>query len=374
MATVTLQEVFGELQGDADEAQEFLRWWFNKPDRFSIVSIDGYGKVYNLTYKLDPICLAIKDHWDKMIADHTNAYFVTATTQAEDGEGYNRPKKHQFKALRGVYADIDRKPGSFETWEQIEAFIDSLPQKPNAIVRTGENGGAHLYWKVKDINNLDPKEAGIRWWSLLQHHAPEGVEIDRLIDVQTRLLRIPGSIRWPKKDEDRNPERVTIEYTDAEQMDSSMLVYLTADTYKESQERIKRNKAQETAIVDNLLEISAPTGRWNRKLLLSLVDEIVNEGMTWEEILEPEGWTKTGDGEEGETQWKRPGGPEVNARSATVGFEDPNACMSLLSESPDSGLLDLKENEVSLSKWRVLLRLRFNDNVQDALEWITENV
>ena len=46
--------------------------------------------------------------------------------------------------------------------------------------------------------------------------------------------------------------------------------------------------------------------------------------------------------------------------------------MSLMSTSRETGLLDLLEAQIPLTKWRVLVRLSFNDDYDAAMKWVDE--
>ena len=97
----------------------------------------------------------------------------------------------------GVWADLDVKPGGFETEAEILALLDKVPIEPTAIVLTG-SGGVHAYWRFTTPVHCElGGKLSLMWWSLLSELAAP-VGIDRLCDP-SRILRIPGTLRWPKK-------------------------------------------------------------------------------------------------------------------------------------------------------------------------------
>jgi hypothetical protein len=85
--------------------------------------------------------------------------------------------------------------------------------------------------------------------------------------------------------------------------------------------------------------------------------------MSWAEILEPYGWTWQRELRDGSNEWARPGRDE---RSAVVDYED-SPVMSLLSMADETGLADLKDAGIPLTKYRVLWRLKFNDQDDDSM-------
>ena len=97
-----------------------------------------------------------------------------------------------------------------------------------------------------------------------------------------------------------------------------------------------------------------------------MIDELAEEYLDWAEILEGYGWTYFREGGDGSEEWTRPGGV---GKSATVNWpESPESPMSLFSDDPSTGLADLKEAEIHLTKWRVFLRLVHGDDVWAALD------
>lgn len=368
---------FAGTEVDPEAAETFLKWWFTATDKTTIVTLSDTESPKNYTYDRETLIKAIKERMEDMCAEGRNLYYVTATTtgsQSDHKKGRTRPKAKEFKALKGVWIDLDVKENAFPSMEAAEDFVKNLPEQPGAIVRTG-SGGLHLYWRVKKLSDIPADEVGLRWWSYIQSLAPEGVEIDRLTDVKTRLLRLPGSVRWPsrKKDGDSlKAHQVTVEYTGAPDLTADTVSFLTEETYEKAHAHVVERQATEEALLDDLAANLTDLGPWGRRIALTLMDELVEQGLSWTDVLEPVGWTITkGTDGSGEVVWSRPGG---SPRSATTGEPEEDSGMSLLSGSPDTGLLDLYEAEVRLTKWRVLLRLHFNDDLDAALEWVTENV
>lgn len=355
-----------------DEAVKWMKFWFKPSDITSIVGL-GDGSPQALTFNRDTLIKYIEKDFDKLTGDGTNVYFMTATAQKAQqkrSDSSHRTKKQDFKAMRGVWVDLDcGKEGAFESPEAVDEFIESLVPKPGAIVKTG-SGGAHVYWKIKDPNNIVVDEAGLRWWSYIQSLAPEGVSIDRLTDVKTRILRLPGSVRWPKPGEDAKPKQVVVRYTDAPAINADDILMYSETSYPEAQNDAKKRRAHLDRVSTELGQYAAALGPWSMATILADIDTMVHSAITWQELLESHGWTCLGNSGNA-VLWQRPGSDQ---KSATTDYEgDATRAMSLLSDSPDTGLLDLKENDEPISLWRAVLRLNFNDNVAEALDWIAEN-
>lgn len=377
---MAVSEAIKPLEGtevDPEVAETFLKWWFTATDKTTLVTLSDTEAPKNYTYDRETLIKAIHGAMEDMCAEGRNLYYVTATTtgsQSDHKRGRTRPKAKEVKALKGVWIDLDVKENAFPSVEAVEEFAKSIPEQPGAIVRTG-SGGLHLYWRVKKLSEIPLDEVGLRWWSYIQSLAPEGVEIDRLTDVGTRLLRLPGSVRWPsrKKDGDSlQAHSVTVEYTGAPDLTADTVSFLTEETFEAAHAHVVKRQEAEQLLTDDLGDKLSNLGPWGKRIALTLMDELVEQRLTWSDVLVPKGWTITkGVDGSGEVVWSRPGG---SARSATTGEPEEDSGMSLLSGSPDSGLLDLYEAHTRLSKWRVLLRLHFNDDLDAALEWITENV
>lgn len=354
------------------EAVKWMKFWFKPTDITSIVGL-GDGPPQAFTFNRDTLIKYIEKDFEKITANGTNLYFMTATAQKRQEkarDSSHRTKAKDFKAMRGVWVDLDcGKDGAFQTPEAVDAFIEGLVPKPGAIVKTG-SGGAHVYWAVKDPSNIVVEEAGLRWWSYIQSQAPEGVSIDRLTDVKTRILRLPGSLRWPKPGEDANPKQVVVSYTGAPAINADDIVMYSETSYPAAQKDAQKRRAHLDRVSTELGQHAAALGPWNMATILSDIDEMVHSAITWQELLESHGWTCLGNSGNA-VLWQRPGSDQ---KSATTDYEgDATRAMSLLSDSPDTGLLDLKENDEPISLWRAVLRLNFDDNVAAALDWIAEN-
>lgn len=367
--STTFGELYGSVHHDPKEIATFLNWWFRKGDLVNATYIleGGKKKVITDGKVLEELIDDLSDPTFKtefLDKFPFNAYFTTSASNklyVEDTE--HRPTKADCKALRGVYADVDVKDGVFDSSEAVREWIDTLAVKPGAIVWTG-SGGAHLYWKVKGLGEVPMSEVGKRWWSYLDSTTPEGVVIDRLTDVETRILRIPGTTRFPKPRETIALKPVTLELTKEPVMDVEMFRSLTDHGLEQYATRIQHTTESVEDIDKQLFEL-AGEGTWSRLIILSSIEELIPEYFTWDEILENAGWELYRSGSEGRREWSRPDKP---GKAAVTDWEESPDVMSLFSWSEDTGLSDLYEADVTLTMWRVYLRLRHHDDVESAVK------
>lgn len=371
--SIRFGDLVGEVHHDPEAIETFLRWWFRKGDLVNLTFIrEGRNKkVITNGGTLDEVIESLKEpEFKSEFLDKYdfNAYFTTsASKKTYTADSEHRPTKEDCKALRGVWADVDLKPGVFDSEEDISAWLHSLAVRPGAIVRTG-SGGMHLYWKVKGLSGIPVGEVGKRWWSYLDSTTPDGVVIDRLTDVETRILRIPGTTRFPKPKEMIPRMPVTVEITGDGPMDIETFKELTDGGIENYRARTAKTLENVDDIDKSLYEV-AGEGTWSRLVILSAIEEIISDYFSWDDILEDAGWELYREGSEGRREWSRPG---KVGKAGVTDWEDSPDVLSLFSWSEETGLADLYEAEVTLTKWRVFLRLRHNDNVESALNELIE--
>jgi len=258
--------------------------------------------------------------------------------------------------IKGFFADLDVKPGAFESKEAILNFLKLVPIRPTTITESG-SGGIHATWKAS--GQIQPEDLKA-WWAYLQSLAPEGVNIDRLVNVD-RILRLPGSVRWSKT----GAFTSTVKLIDGcrEVHDVAEFKNLSKEAYAGYRTSQKIVRAQKTVMLDRKFNsISQARPGYVKAICESKSDEL-----DWAEILEPAGWTFQRENSDGSRHWIRPGSSQKSAvTDYTHSDGTVSGVMSLLSSSPDSGLLDLKEAGIPLTKFHVLLRLQFEDDL-DAL-------
>ncbi len=107
--------------------------------------------------------------------------------------------------------------------------------------------------------------------------------------------------------------------------------------------------AHEAMVVLGKEEEWTPEASW--KFLEGMADDV----LTWEKILTESGWVAyKSDG------WTRPGG---SGKSAVAG-----STLTLMNSNEGTGMSDLRDAGVELTRWRVFLRSRHSDDVSSAVE------
>lgn len=359
---------FGSLSASvsSEDFRDFVTYWFNPGQLICIVALPANGKGRRLhqyaTY--EEITQEITDDvlYSMCYDDGGYNLYLAVNPVKEDKGMHRRGGKSNIAGIRGLYADIDvnkaGKTGVFSSEEEILDFLWSIDAVPSCIVQSG-SGGLHCYWRVLGGMTMENGEVlQEQWWSYLNDKAGE-VEIDRLIDTP-RILRVPGSVRFPKEEEIEVGQvemgEVRILHFEDGEYEESYLRDLSAKSFEVYSEEKKERQKE---LVVRTLQIEDELSSWSDLMILSEFEDRFNEEVSWDDILIPTGWTYIREDYEGRKEWARPGS---GSKSAVTDWKDSPHVMSLLSSSPDTGLSDLKENDVALTKFRVALRLLYNDN------------
>lgn len=355
---VTFGDLVGRLDTDANSLRWFIELWFEEDDIVTIQKLPHDGKRQFLALPAKHLHANAEMILNQKAVEGTkNEFYYGINPVAREIHNWSDTRRQAgFGYIKGFYADLDVKNGAFESREQILSYIEGLEIQPTTVVESG-SGGMHLTWKI--TGQIEPEDLK-GWWAYLQSKAPEGVGIDRLVNVD-RIFRLPGSLRWSKngslntKLQLINGSRKTHTIEDARN--------LTKEPLEQHRNRQKMFKAQKTVMLDRKFN-SVNTGKPG---LIKSLCEMKADEMDWSEILEPEGWSLLRESSDGSRQWIRPGSSQKSAvTDYTHSDGTVSGVMSLLSSSPDSGLLDLKEVGIPLTKFHILLRLRFEDDL-DAL-------
>lgn len=304
--------------------------------------------------------------------DAMNVYFHISSVFPRDMNGFKqRVKQGDVANLRNLYVDLDVKEGCFASTEEAWEFIGTIPLRPTAVVASG-SGGLHAYWRLRDVELTPDVGSGllVRWWAYLSELAGER-HIDKLVDV-TRMSRLPGTIHWPREGTDGRPTPVELLYINRQnKVTAAEVAALSEGATERLAERRKKTRQRDEELkkeISHLTEkVSAGDTGWKHYLALGTMEEWVDANIPWSSILAPVGWTHYSTDREGRQLWSRPG---ERTKSAAVDWPESPNVMSLLSTSPETGLFDLLDAEIVLTKWRVMLRLNFNDDYGAAVEWV----
>lgn len=374
-----LSDLTGQVQISAHHATTFISTWFDPEDKFVIVGrkTEKTGKHDTLSQSMLAKDFANMDDetLESMIFDEDgskwNLYFGVCPIK-EDVDYNKRGTEDNIEYVTGVWADIDIKDKGFGSQKEIIDFLFGLALHPTIVVGSG-SGGVHAYWKLSPGEKGD-KELVDRWWSYLDEAAGTR-SIDKLIDL-TRILRMPGSVYFPKAGTTSKVGKVEILYKIDKTYTIEELKSYSEDAFRIKHERRKRlinQDANRRLDMDGLakdLMVGVGENRWRMYRAISEMEDYVNQHMSWAEILEPHGWTWQRTLRDNSNEWARPG---RNERSAVVDYED-SPVMSLLSMADETGLSDLLDARIPLTKYRVLLRLWYNDIEHNLVEALAERV
>ena len=285
----------------------------------------------------------------------------------------HRARKDHIKHTWVVWIDLDVKAGSFgdrdAIWKLVWNVLDLGGVRPQLVVETG-SGGLHLYWRLSEpIGPEESEELNQRivYWAREQ----SGVGVDTCY-AANHVMRLAGTVRWPKRGERTKgieAKPVTLTRADKGWTSPDALRRLTESSWRrETQRRIEVDEA----VIEQDRETARLLGAqdWSDVVLgeglsgMALTHtarEAFNSEIPWVDILEPIGWTRIGSAKaDGEQEWTRPWsgeGTAPNSRSATTDWSGAPNSMSLLSQSPATGLSHLHGTRVRLDKARVAAEL-----------------
>lgn len=371
---------FGDYVGVSDPAPndlaKFVRAWFRPDDHVLIAGFMAPGRTPEdgrttrefLSYSVEELTANYSAVFTEGRQGARDIYFRFTPAKDPALVKYNSPGENNAGRPLGLWVDLDVKPHAFNSQQDILAWLDQLPLMPTAIVRNGESGGIHAYWRVHDSDlprlTVDSEHMAM-WWSYLQAQAPtnahgERIQIDQLTDIGTRLARLPGMTYWPKSSEAKIGT-VALAGGTYEPVLLDDVQRLAEVTYAEHQERkaVVRRMARSTE------------KRLDRELtpLKRLALERAVNQLSWDEILLPHGWTVQSSHSGTTRYWTRPGSKQKSASTDyTRDDGQVSDVMSLYSGAEETNLLDLKLAGTPLTKMRVLLRLSYADNVSALLQ------
>lgn len=358
MTSIRFSDMAGELKTDPDSLRWFIELWFDAEDIVVIQKLTDKTKREFLALPAKDLLENAENILNRYSSDthKLEYYYGVNPVQRIIGEWEPTRRQAGLGQIKGFFADLDVKSGAFESEGQILKYLEKLAIKPTTVVQSG-SGGIHASWKVS--GQIEPEDLKA-WWVYLQHMAPEGVNIDRLVNVD-RIFRLPGSVRWSKT----GGHSSTVKLIDGCREESTIeqVRDLTGELFQDHRRKQKILKSQKTLMIDRAFKKAD-----NNSGLVKLLCERRTNEMDWSEILEPHGWELYRTNHDGTRQWQRPGG---KGKSATTDYTHHDGTisevMSLLSGSPDTNLIDLKEVGIPLTKFQVLLRLQYTDDLNQLI-------
>lgn len=371
-----LKDLAGSLSVDSDQAACFIKAWFDPNDIIVVSSkrmipVQGESKVMSQCLTAMDFVTSINDEQlESLCTDPVPMDLYVNVGSPRDCVGtYARVKEVDLDHIIGVAADLDVKDTGFKSTQEIYDFLKTLGVQPTIVVESG-SGGVHAWWKFSERLRKDAgKDLYARWWTYLNQKAfaYNGAHIDKLVDL-ARMFRIPGSLHWPRNGQGA-VGAVRLVSSDGPVADVARMLALSVDSWEARNKAVKETRTRDLQMVasadDYIAKLSK--GKWGAMWAAAHVDEWFNEHMPWENILRPAGWTFTRTDSVGRDEWARPG--REGEKSAAVNWDESPHVMSLLSTAHETGMLDLLDAGIPLTKWRVSLRLNFEDNYQALVDW-----
>jgi len=369
-----LSEVLGDSSLYAEDATALFTNWFQPEENINISAMQAGVNRPPMSFTIsreellkwtneDIEALTYGDRDEKY-----NLYFQVAPTSKvlPKDNLYERGKEVDVSRIPGVWADFDVKEGAFASKEDIWNFLFTLEIWPSMVVGS-PSGGIHAYWKFPPEED-GAKELLDRWWAYLDEAAGEGRKIDKLIDT-ARLLRIPGTLYWPKAGSAALIGAMRLLYNDERTCTPDQIMKVSEAAYaikcQIRKKVVDRDFTRRSSVdLSNSIVDNGDPQLWKKLQILANLEDDINEGADWGDILPKHGWTYLRTDGQDCRIWARPGRTDKSATTDYSEFGKTSPVMSLFSSSEETGLADLYDAGVNLTKYRVMLRLDYNDDEQ----------
>jgi hypothetical protein len=311
-----------------------------------------------------------------------NVYTALSTFAVVPEKG--RGCRADVLGVPGVWTDLDVKPdveGYFSNESQLLSYVDKHLPRPTIEVASG-SGGRHLYWLTHErLEARDGQELLLAWLDFLRAEAGNHT-IENVHDT-TRVLRLAGTVRWPKVVDDVQPmPRPVVLVNEGPRYHVEELRLLTSDahvaaTAQRTEARARRTSADELRRRDL-------TSRGLEEANYERVVRLFNAQQDWAPLLEATGWTLHSDQRDGAARcryWTRPGKATADGKSASTDFITADGTTSRLMTvySNDPALHDIRDDAGGLdtvgtcTKWRYALARLFNNDEVTLLRAVVAN-
>jgi hypothetical protein len=357
----------------------FVTDWFSDVEGWVVISrISSAGKHILRSWAL-PVPQLLKvaqaDDLALMCSDDGGTWnvYVSCSTHVRDPTegGKRRGGKSTLTGIHGTWLDLDVKDESFSSGQEIDEFISQLPITPSLVIGSG-SGGRHVYWRYAEgsLPLADGERVAEAWWALAQELAGE-----RWLDNVTtgdRIMRLPGTVRWPKEQGEPVGSVEVLFRGRPVQVDRIWQAGRGAWEQLESRRRSTRDtwRRHDEAAGLEIADLARSSG-WLQLWALAHVEQIFNENSTWDEILIPTGWTYVCSDHEGRRHWSRPG--KHGKKSGDTDYPPSPHVMKLFSKSPDTGLAELADAGVPLTKFRVYAQLAYGGDTAELTRAIVDS-
>lgn len=351
---------------DVEQASHYLRLLYGGAAGFGSLILLGNGRRERHCFfdvaelRDDSTSLASSlEALQSVVDENWNVYASMATFERVPDRG--RGTRADVLSVPGVWADIDIKPdveGYCASSGDVATLLSHLP-RPSVEVASG-SGGRHLYWLTHDRLTADEgRQLLLEWLDFLRAQS-DGRIIENVHDT-TRILRVPGTVRWPKIADQVQPMPRRVEIVrEGPRYPADELREFAVHAHGVA-EKVRRAARQERARERELQQ-------WNlvkRGLQLQTFERVVmafNAQQDWEPLLTAAGWTLFSDERGGAAScryWTRPGKSVADGKSASTDFVGDGVASHLMSVyTKDEALLPLWENADShdgiglCSKWK----------------------
>ena len=345
---------------NVNDLYEFVTEWFEPGDLIRVHLTKGKRRACH-TYTYEDLLTNTDADLYRVSSDNgepVNVYFQVHPVKDSELEVWQKGGESNTATMRGVYLDLDIKTGSFQSQAEILEFVHGLEVQPTVLVDSG-SGGVHAYYAFEEDVDTTAKPIQAMFREYVKAKAYPRV-VDNLRDI-AREFRLPGCIRYTSTGATRAV--VSVLETTGERVSYQELRELVSPYYEARRGTLQVRRRSEALLLDECDEVleSAPGF-----LKTVMVEQWINRHVDWSQILT--GWTCTGVSSDGTRQWQRPG-DDASSRSATTDWPDSPNTMSLFSSSDETGLSQLQEEEVALTKFRVILELHFNNDPQAMMDY-----
>lgn len=356
-----------------DDALRFLQTWHRLSPGHVVISLINPHRERPRS-RAFPVAQLIDHIAQQGVSDMTSndagvfQSYVSVSTHVSDPtgpDGHRKGGESTVLAVPGVWLDLDVKPGNFTSAAQVDSFLQALGAQPTLVVDSG-SGGRHAYWAFAagPVDVERGRRLALGWWARAQEIATLTYPIDRVANAD-RIMRLPGTIRWPKPEESCAPSEVRLLFDDGpwynpDTFEAAVAPSLERFELARTQARAALQDADSRAsarLTETLTHIGTP-GSWSHMLALATIEDLFNQTTTWEQVLVPHGWTRldTYPDHHGRSVWARPGS---RSKSAYTDYPASPHVMALHSNSPATGLLRLKDTGVPLTKFRIEAELTY---------------
>jgi len=356
---------------DVEAARTFLRALHaDSPGYVTVNTLNRWEEHAFSTYSDALAALEAVPNLDHLARDGRNAYISVCSFREAKERG--RGHASEVVGVPGVWADLDAcKPGYALDEASLLHLLSLLPP-PTVLVSSG-SGGKHAYWLYDRTQRVASPahryalhDLSVSWQDYVAAQAASlGFGVDSVGDL-TRILRLPGTIRWPKADatELTWPRPVTLDTADGPRYKPQELLAMAEPVSALARAQRDAERAERQA-----LQAAAREGFARGNRFFASLEAVVNETLSWDEILLPAGWTRYEGGRvhaDGVRYWVRPGKDERDGKSASTDFNG-SCVMTLYTTDPASGLAHL---EPPLTKYTVAVELLFNGDERAFAEHI----